>query len=57
MSLNDEATDTDRQRLLPFVTRLACADSDEIELERAQFIARQTGRKAISFERGLQILS
>jgi hypothetical protein len=26
MQLNDFATDTQRQRLLPFVTRLACAD-------------------------------
>jgi hypothetical protein len=34
MSLNDEAKDTDRQRLLPFVTRLACADSNEIEQQR-----------------------
>ena len=27
MHLNDEATDSERQRLLPFVTRLACADT------------------------------
>src|SRR3954469_18209980 len=27
MQLNDEATDKERQQLLPFVTRLACADA------------------------------
>ena len=31
MWLNDEATDEERQQLLPFVTRLACADTQEIE--------------------------
>src|SRR3712207_6349274 len=29
MMLNDQADDVDRQRLLPFVTRLACADRSE----------------------------
>jgi hypothetical protein len=27
MQLNDTATDAQRQRLLPFATRLACADT------------------------------
>jgi hypothetical protein len=27
MQLNDHASEAERQRLLPFVTRLACADS------------------------------
>ena len=31
MWLNDEATDEERQQLLPYVTRLACADAPEIE--------------------------
>ena len=34
MQLNDEATDEGRQHLLPFVTRLACADTAEVERER-----------------------
>lgn len=38
MQLNDEATDTERQQLLPFVIRLACADSPEIEHQRAAYI-------------------
>src|SRR3712207_5967822 len=38
MRLNDEATDKERQRLLPFVTRLACADAPEVERERATYI-------------------
>jgi hypothetical protein len=35
MLLNDSASDKDRQRLLPFLTRLACTDTPEIERERA----------------------
>jgi hypothetical protein len=38
MHLNDTANDTERQRLLPFVTRLACADTPEVEAKRAAFI-------------------
>ena len=38
MQLNDYASDAERQRLLPFVTRLACADTPAIELERAAYI-------------------
>src|SRR5215204_4379629 len=34
MRLNDEATDKERQRLLPFVTRLACADTEQVERKR-----------------------
>ena len=30
MQLNDDATDEERQRLLPFVTRLACADTPAV---------------------------
>jgi hypothetical protein len=38
MQLNDMAPDDERQRLLPFVTRLACADTREVEAKRASFI-------------------
>jgi len=55
MSLNDQASDSERQRLLPYVTRLACADTPEIERERERYIAVRTGMW-ISFERGLKIL-
>ncbi|GEP06599.1 hypothetical protein [Methylobacterium oxalidis] len=36
--LNDEASGIERQRLIPFVTRLACADTPEIEEKRAAYI-------------------
>ena len=39
MALNDEAKDAGRQRLLCFVTRLACADTDEIEQQRQTYIS------------------
>ncbi|WP_201835780.1 hypothetical protein [Microvirga zambiensis] len=39
MQLNDEACDEERQRLLPFVSRLACADTPQVERERAAYIA------------------
>ncbi len=35
MQLNDEANDEERQRLLPYVTRLACADTRKVEKARA----------------------
>jgi hypothetical protein len=55
MRLNDEATNEQRQRLLPFVTRLACADTEQIERRRAAYIhTRASGR--ISFEEGLAVL-
>ncbi|MBE7180900.1 MAG: hypothetical protein INR71_06780 [Terriglobus roseus] len=38
MQLNDTATDAQRQRLMPFVTRLACADKPKIEQERERYI-------------------
>ncbi|MHB2210802.1 hypothetical protein [Methylobacterium sp. CM6257] len=61
MRLNDEATDEERARLLPFVTRLACADTPEIELERARYIDQhinfdRTLRYHFSFDRGLAAL-
>jgi hypothetical protein len=39
MQLNDEAEDAERQLLLPFVNRLACADTPEVEREREVYIA------------------
>jgi hypothetical protein len=55
MLLNDEARERDRQRLLPFVTRLACADSDEIEQQRQTYISSRMTR-LMSLERGIEIL-
>jgi hypothetical protein len=56
MRLNDEATDEQRQRLLPFVTRLACADTEAVERDRAAYInTRMRGR--VSFEDGLNVLA
>ena len=55
MQLNDMASDTERQHLLPFVTRLACADTTEIECARAAFIQSRTAGK-YNFAEGLNIL-
>ena len=44
MQLNDRADDAQRQRLLPFVTRLACADSPAVEARRMAFIASKSVR-------------
>src|SRR5215211_220885 len=40
--LNDQANDEERQRLLPYVTQLACADSRLVELKRAAYIMLYT---------------
>lgn len=61
MMLNDEASDADRQRLMPFVTRLACADTPDVERRRAAYIDMQVNLSAfhprqIRFERGLMAL-
>jgi hypothetical protein len=60
MQLNDLATDRKRQRLIPFVTRLACADTPEIELERERYIDARIGSPLFpdffSFEKGLEAL-
>jgi hypothetical protein len=58
MQLNDIASNAQRQRLLPFVAWLACADTPEIERERASYIEAHT-RMFFSFEafeEGLQSL-
>jgi len=41
--LNDKANDQDRQRLLPYVTRLACADTKKVEQAREAYIRRHAG--------------
>ena len=38
MELNDMATDEQRQQLMPFVARLACADTPKVERERQDYI-------------------
>ena len=55
MSLNDQASETERQRLLPYVTRLACADTPEVECKREAYIAAQTAMW-VSFDQGLKVL-
>jgi hypothetical protein len=55
MQLNDAANDEERQRLLPFVTRLACADAPEVEAQRAAFI-KSRGAATYSFDYGLKVL-
>ena len=66
MLLNDTANDEERQLLLPYVTRLACADTRKIEKEREEYIKRHIGTSfvgtylsgymTVSFSRGLQVL-
>ncbi len=58
MWLNDLSTDEQRQRLLPYVTRLACADTPEVEQKRTDYIHRCTRGLMfrISLDRGLGIL-
>lgn len=55
MMLNDDAKEAGRQQLLPYVTRLACADTDEIEEQRQIFIwSRVTPFTPL--KRGIEIL-
>ncbi len=58
MVLNDQAGDKSRQRLLPYVTRLACADTPEIEAERAEYIRCHTRGYpyGIPMDVGLEVL-
>ncbi len=58
LKLNDQAHDVQRQRLLPFVTRLACADTPEIEKQRANYIDWRTCSYVygVPFDVGLKIL-
>lgn len=60
LQLNDDATNRQRQRLMPFVTRLACADTPEIEQERARYIEEHIASQLLpnffGFEIGLEAL-
>jgi hypothetical protein len=61
LRLNDEATNAERQRLMPFVTRLACADRPEVERERAAYISARIDLDDllslnVPFEKGLRVL-
>src|SRR3954463_2936349 len=55
MVLNDEAKGAERQRLLPYVTRLACADTGEIEQQRETYISSRM-TPLTSVRRGIEIL-
>jgi hypothetical protein len=55
MMLNDGAKGAARQRLLPYVTRLACADSDEIEEQRQTYISSRM-TPFTSLTSGIEIL-
>src|SRR3954469_22250095 len=55
MQLNDEASDEERQQLLPFVTRLACADTPTVEQEREAYITARR-RWRLPFRDGIQVL-
>src|SRR5829696_1361009 len=55
MQLNDMANDAERQLLLPFMTRLACADTAPLERERAAYIGSRTAAP-VTFEEGLKTL-
>src|SRR5919205_3161849 len=50
MLLNDAASDEERQLLLPFVTRLACADTPEIERKRQAYIGSQMPKGTLSIQ-------
>jgi len=61
LHLNDESGDAERQRLLPYVTRLACADTPEIEEQRAAFIRTHINLDGpfmprVSLDEGIRIL-
>jgi hypothetical protein len=61
MQLNDAASDVDRQRLIPFVTRLACADTPKIERQRADHIRANISLNDLhsaggQFEKALKVL-
>ena len=55
LRLNDLSGHAERQQLLRFVTRLACADSPEIERRREGYIAFHS-RRCRSFQGKLEVL-
>src|ERR687883_1107594 len=56
MLLNDSAGDKERQLLMPFVTRLACADTWQVEEEREAYIQSHVPKGGLSIEKGIEIL-
>jgi len=59
MFLNDNSTDDQRQRLLPYVTRLACADTPEVEELRVAYIREcicNYDYYGVTFDQGLEVL-
>ncbi len=56
MQLNDSASDNQRQLLLPFVTRLACADTPEVERKRAAYIKARLPKGRVPIKAGIEIL-
>ncbi len=56
MWLNDHATDQERQLLLPFVTRLACADTWWVECKRWAYIQSELPWWTLTMEKGIEIL-
>ena len=54
--LNDTASDEERQLLLPFVTRLACADTWDVECKRAIYIRSRLRKGRLTVKRGIEIL-
>jgi hypothetical protein len=56
MQLNDTANDVERQQLIRFVTRLACADTPEIERKRAAYIEARTMLHC-TFLEGIEVLA
>ena len=55
MRLNDEASNSERQQLLRFVTRLACADTPEVERRRESYIAYHSMR-SLTFQERVEVL-
>jgi hypothetical protein len=50
IDLNDWSSDEERQRLLPFIARLACADTPKVERERQDYIDRRLTHRLTYYE-------
>jgi hypothetical protein len=60
MFLNDNSTDDQRQLLLPYVIRLACAGTPEVEELRADYIRQcicNYHYYGVPFDKGLEVLA
>ena len=55
MFLNDQANNEVRQQLLPFVMRLACAESEEVEQRRQTYISSEM-IPFMSMSKGIEVL-